>query len=111
VFIAGASVLAAVGMLFNAFLVFFFAAHKPPNTPPTLYPSVLAILDFLLCVVYIMIMGGDAVAIYKQNEGVFLLYHSYIIPAFVLAKATQLAIPYMLIFATLERLVWTSGGM
>jgi hypothetical protein len=98
-------------MIFNAFLVYFFAAHKLRNTPPTLYPTVLAILDFFLCVAYIAIMGGDAVAIYRQNEEVFILYHIYIIPMFVLAKTTQLAIPYMLIFATLERLVWTSGGM
>lgn len=67
-FISGASVLAAIGMLFNAFLVFFFATQKLSNTPPTLYPGVLAILDFCLCFMYIAIMGADAVAFYKQNE-------------------------------------------
>ncbi len=35
----------------------------------------------------------------------------YIVPAFVLARISQLAIPYMLIFATLERFVWISGNM
>ncbi|KAK5981026.1 hypothetical protein GCK32_018073 [Trichostrongylus colubriformis] len=35
----------------------------------------------------------------------------YIIPAYVASRVTQLAIPYMLIFATLERLVWTSGNI
>jgi hypothetical protein len=67
-FISGASVLAAIGMFFNAFLVFFFATQKLSNTPPTLYPGVLAILDFCLCFMYILIMGADAVAFYKQNE-------------------------------------------
>ncbi|KAI6189399.1 G-PROTEIN-RECEP-F1-2 domain-containing protein [Aphelenchoides bicaudatus] len=110
-FITGASVLAGIGMVFNAFLVYFFATQKLSNTPPTLYPSVLAILDFCLCFMYIAIMGADAIAFYKQNEEIFYLYHVYIIPAFVLVKVTQMAIPYMLIFGTLERLVWTSGGM
>uniref|UniRef100_A0A915B4W5 G-protein coupled receptors family 1 profile domain-containing protein n=1 Tax=Parascaris univalens TaxID=6257 RepID=A0A915B4W5_PARUN len=39
-------------------------------------------------------------------QSLFVLYHIYIVPAFVLSRITQFAIPYMLIFGTLERLVW-----
>lgn len=39
------------------------------------------------------------------------MYHVYIVPAFVLSRIAQIAIPYMLIFATLERFVWIAGNM
>lgn len=41
-------------------------------------------------------------------QKLFLLYYIYIIPAFVISRIAQLAVPYMLIFATLERLNWIS---
>ena len=46
-----------------------------------------------------------------RSEPLFLLYHWYIVPAFVVARMAQLAIPYMLIFASLERLVWIGGKL
>ncbi|PIO74461.1 hypothetical protein TELCIR_03529 [Teladorsagia circumcincta] len=49
--------------------------------------------------------------IFSFKKSLFVLYYMYIIPAYVASRVTQLAIPYMLIFATLERLVWTSGNI
>jgi len=46
-----------------------------------------------------------------RSKSLFLLYHWYIVPAFVVARMAQLAIPYMLIFASLERLVWIGGKL
>ncbi|KAI6221972.1 G-PROTEIN-RECEP-F1-2 domain-containing protein [Aphelenchoides fujianensis] len=111
-FLSGASLIAILGMVANAFLVHLFITHKPTaNTPPTLYPGVLAALDCVLCAMYVAIMGADAAVFYLSSAYLFELFHLYIVQAFFLSKVTQLAIPYMLIFATLERLVWISGGV
>ncbi|VDM47780.1 unnamed protein product [Toxocara canis] len=56
-----------------------------------------------------MLFGVDAAIVYLRVESLFVLYHLYIVPAYVLSRITQLAIPYMLIFGTLERFVWISG--
>ncbi|KAI6237654.1 G-PROTEIN-RECEP-F1-2 domain-containing protein [Aphelenchoides besseyi] len=111
VFISSASIIAIFGMVANTFLVHFFITHKAPNTPTTLYPGVLAFLDAAMGLFYMLIMVGDATVFYSSSQNLFNIYHLYIIPSFFLAKITQLAIPYVLIFATLERLVWASGGV
>ncbi|EFO16461.1 hypothetical protein LOAG_12044, partial [Loa loa] len=69
----------------------------------------LAILDTLICILYIMLFGIDAAIVYLKASNLFILYHIYIVPAFVISRITQLAIPYMLILTTLERFVWISG--
>uniref|UniRef100_A0A0R3RYB5 G_PROTEIN_RECEP_F1_2 domain-containing protein n=1 Tax=Elaeophora elaphi TaxID=1147741 RepID=A0A0R3RYB5_9BILA len=70
---------------------------------------VLAILDVLICILYIMLFGIDAAIVYLKASNLFILYHIYIVPAFVLSRITQLAIPYMVILTTMERFVWISG--
>lgn len=67
-FISGASILAFIGMQFNAFLVYFFVTQNLSNTPPTIYPTVLAVLDFCLCFMYVAIFGADAIVFYKENK-------------------------------------------
>lgn len=42
-------------------------------------------------------------------QSLYELYYAYSIPVFTLSRFVQLAIPYMLIFATLERLLWISA--
>ncbi|MFH4984185.1 hypothetical protein AB6A40_010894 [Gnathostoma spinigerum] len=63
----------------------------------------------LLCVLYLLLFGVDAAVVYLHIKSLFLLYHIYVVPAYTLSRITQLAIPYMLILATLERLAWISG--
>ncbi|KAL3083304.1 hypothetical protein niasHS_011106 [Heterodera schachtii] len=112
-FLSLSSVLALFGAAANAMLFVLFssrAALARANTPATLYPRVLALLDASICAGYILLFGADAAVIYLRIRPLFLLYHLYIVPAFVLSRICQLAIPYMLIFATLERLVWISSG-
>ncbi|PAV76250.1 hypothetical protein WR25_02169 [Diploscapter pachys] len=106
-----ATISASLGTIGNIFLSYIFCSAKFSNTPPTLYPLILAILDFAICFEYILLFGIDALVGYLKIESLFILYHLYIIPVYVLGRITQLGIPYMLIFATLERLVWTYGKM
>uniref|UniRef100_A0A914PX80 G-protein coupled receptors family 1 profile domain-containing protein n=1 Tax=Panagrolaimus davidi TaxID=227884 RepID=A0A914PX80_9BILA len=103
--------IAFLGIVGNLVLFYVFIKHKYPNTPPTLYPSALAILDSIICLMYILLFGADAMVNFWQWHSLFLIYHIYIVPAFVISRITQLAIPYMLIFATLERLVWIVGDL
>ncbi|VDL82428.1 unnamed protein product [Nippostrongylus brasiliensis] len=155
IFITLATVIACLGTAANLLLIRIFAIKKPASTTPaTLYPTILAFLDFAICLEYLLLFGVDAVVSFVKVEAVtafylnvservvclsplklsqsqifasyvnscqnlprpfgcvnslFSLYYMYIIPAYVASRVTQLAIPYMLVFATLERLVWTSG--
>ncbi|VDN54167.1 unnamed protein product [Dracunculus medinensis] len=111
VFLTIASSIALLGTLGNLLLIYIFSMRKYPNTPPTLYPTVLAVLDALICFLYILLFGADAAVVFLHVRSLFILYHIYIVPAYVVSRITQLAIPYMLIFATLERLVWISGKL
>ncbi|CAJ0590977.1 unnamed protein product [Cylicocyclus nassatus] len=107
-----ASVIACLGTAANLLLIKLFTKKKKsPSTPATLYPTILAFLDFAICLEYLLLFGVDAIVSFMKIESLFILYYSYIIPAFVASRITQLAIPYMLIFATLERLVWTSENI
>ncbi|WKY11330.1 hypothetical protein Q1695_003136 [Nippostrongylus brasiliensis] len=110
IFITLATVIACLGTAANLLLIRIFAIKKPASTTPaTLYPTILAFLDFAICLEYLLLFGVDAVVSFVKVESLFSLYYMYIIPAYVASRVTQLAIPYMLVFATLERLVWTSG--
>ncbi|KAL3985231.1 putative integral membrane protein [Acanthocheilonema viteae] len=102
-----ASFIAWLGTCGNLLLVYIFVTRTYPTS--TKYPTVLAILDALICILYIMLFGIDAAIVYLQASNLFILYHIYIVPAFVISRITQLAIPYMLILTTLERFVWISG--
>ncbi|CAI5451181.1 unnamed protein product [Caenorhabditis angaria] len=104
-----ASIISCLGVAGNTVLIIIFSKKQQnSNTPATLYPSVLACLDFAICTEYILLFGVDAIFSYLEIDSLFIIYYIYIIPVYILARITQLAIPYMLIFATLERLFWTS---
>ncbi|KAK0411614.1 hypothetical protein QR680_005746 [Steinernema hermaphroditum] len=110
VFLMISSTIAALGTFGNLLLVYIFLTRRYPNTPPTLYPLFLAVLDTLMCTLYILLFGVDAAVVFLHVESLFVLYHLYIVPAYVVSRVTQLAIPYMLIFATLERFVWIDSS-
>nr|CDJ81128.1 Protein FRPR-7 [Haemonchus contortus] len=111
IFITLATVIACLGTAANLLLMHIFSFKKAASTPATLYPTILAFLDFAICLEYLLLFGVDAIVCFLRVESLFVLYYMYIIPAYVASRVTQLAIPYMLIFATLERLVWTSGNV
>uniref|UniRef100_A0A1I7YX90 G_PROTEIN_RECEP_F1_2 domain-containing protein n=1 Tax=Steinernema glaseri TaxID=37863 RepID=A0A1I7YX90_9BILA len=107
-FVMIASGIAVVGIFCNLLLAKIFFSTQCPNTPPTVFPLILAVLDCHICILYVLLFGVDVAMIYLKLETLFVIYHAFIIPAFVLTKVCQLAIPYMLIFATLERYIWIS---
>uniref|UniRef100_A0A914W8Q8 G-protein coupled receptors family 1 profile domain-containing protein n=1 Tax=Plectus sambesii TaxID=2011161 RepID=A0A914W8Q8_9BILA len=104
-----ASLIAVSGIFTNSLLCWIFATRRYPTTP-TLYLAVLALLDVMICCVYILLFGVDSVSVYMGIKQLFLIWHEYILPVFCVSRTTQMAIPYMLIFATFERLMWISGG-
>uniref|UniRef100_A0A914CU17 G-protein coupled receptors family 1 profile domain-containing protein n=1 Tax=Acrobeloides nanus TaxID=290746 RepID=A0A914CU17_9BILA len=63
-FIFVSSWIALFGTSGNLFLLYLFSARNYPNTPPTLYPGVLAILDAIICAMYIFLFGADAAIVF-----------------------------------------------
>uniref|UniRef100_A0A0N4Z9W9 G_PROTEIN_RECEP_F1_2 domain-containing protein n=1 Tax=Parastrongyloides trichosuri TaxID=131310 RepID=A0A0N4Z9W9_PARTI len=103
------SIIAFCGAIANIILLYVLTNKKDNTQKPTLYPSTLAILDCLLCIVYILIFGIDAIIHYLHIYPLFIIYFKYVVPVFAISKIVQISMPYMLIFATIERLIWTFG--
>ncbi|CAJ0575453.1 unnamed protein product, partial [Mesorhabditis spiculigera] len=103
---------AVFGVFSNAFLLRIFIARKPSNDSPSkLYPALLAVLDILLCIAYLLLFVVDVQMIYLQDVALFTAYHSYIIWVLSFSRMNQLAIPCLLILATAERLAWLTPKM
>lgn len=92
------------GTNFQLLLIIFIR-----SLPNSIYLTVISLLDCLLCIVYILLFGIDASLVFLKNETLFIAYHTYIIPVFIISRITQFAMPYMLILATFERFLWTVG--
>uniref|UniRef100_A0A1I7RP01 G_PROTEIN_RECEP_F1_2 domain-containing protein n=1 Tax=Bursaphelenchus xylophilus TaxID=6326 RepID=A0A1I7RP01_BURXY len=107
-FVSIASSLAVLGAAANLLLAYIFTFKTKKNTPPTLYPTALALMDAALCILYFLCFGVDVFMLYLRIESLFIIYHLYIVPAFVMVKIVQLIIPYLLIFVTMERYAWIS---
>ncbi|CAD5223565.1 unnamed protein product [Bursaphelenchus okinawaensis] len=107
-FVSFASSMAVLGAGANILLAYIFIFKTKKNTPPTLYPTVLALLDAALCILYFLCFGIDVAMLFLRIEALFQLYHAYIVPVFLTVKFVQLVIPYMLIFVTMERYAWIS---
>lgn len=105
IIISAASTVSFFGIVANCILLLVFMR----SLPNTLYSAVLALLDALLCMVYLLLFGVDAEFVFLRIETLFIVYHTYMIPVFILSRIVQFAMPYMLILATFERLVWTAG--
>ena len=67
-FITALSLIACGGVFSNGLLAWVFTKHQCPSTPPTLYPTFLAILDGLICCFYIFLFGFDVIMIYLRIE-------------------------------------------
>ncbi|KAF1750751.1 hypothetical protein GCK72_017302 [Caenorhabditis remanei] len=97
---------ACIGCICNLILLYLFTFRQLANSPPQLYPAILAFLDTLLCFFFLMIFVVDVNMIYNKSEYLFLLFHRYIIMTFCTAKLVQFLIPYLLMLGTLERYTW-----
>ncbi|PIC27929.1 hypothetical protein B9Z55_020025 [Caenorhabditis nigoni] len=106
VYISIGGIIALLGCVFNLLLLYLFTFRQLANSPPQLYPAILAFLDTLLCFFFLMIFVVDVNMIYNKSEYLFLLFHRYIIITFITAKLVQFLIPYLLMLGTLERYTW-----
>lgn len=61
------SAMATCGCFFNMILIAAFIRKMKSATQPTLYPTVLAVLDLLICFFYLLLFGVDAAAIYLYH--------------------------------------------
>ncbi|CAL2045595.1 unnamed protein product [Caenorhabditis brenneri] len=106
VYISIGGVVAFFGCICNIILLYLFTFRQLANSPPQLYPAILAFLDTLLCFFFLMIFVVDVNMIHNKSEYLFLLFHRYIIITFCTAKLVQFLIPYLLMLGTLERYTW-----
>ncbi|CAB3397913.1 unnamed protein product [Caenorhabditis bovis] len=106
VYISIGGVVALFGCFFNILLGYLFTFKKLANSPPQLYPAILAFLDALLCLFFLMIFVVDVNMIYNKSEWMFVAFHRYVILTFCAAKLVQFLIPYMLMLGTFERYTW-----
>uniref|UniRef100_A0AC35TJE3 G_PROTEIN_RECEP_F1_2 domain-containing protein n=1 Tax=Rhabditophanes sp. KR3021 TaxID=114890 RepID=A0AC35TJE3_9BILA len=104
-----ASIVAFAGVIGNIILLYVLLSKKDSSAKPTLYPAALALFDCLLCIVYILMFGLDAIIHYSKSYFLFVIYNYYIKEVYFLSKLIQISIPYMLIFGNIERLIWTFG--
>lgn len=112
--ITSATMLALFGCCANLLLCYVFMCKSSTigtskYAHSNLYLAVLAVLDFLLCVVYVLLFGVKNISAYIQWEAVFLFVWSYKILVFAISRMIQLAIPYILVAATTERFIWVVG--
>uniref|UniRef100_A0A0K0E0V6 G_PROTEIN_RECEP_F1_2 domain-containing protein n=1 Tax=Strongyloides stercoralis TaxID=6248 RepID=A0A0K0E0V6_STRER len=99
-----ASFISGIGLLLNILMLWIFIKKlNDKKDRPYFYSIFLAILDCLICILFILIFGVDVFAGYNRIESLFIIYHDYIIIVFILSKITQLSIPYILILSTFER--------
>ena len=80
-----ASLIAVSGIFTNSLLLWIFSTRRYPTTP-TLYLAVLALLDVMICCVYILLFGVDSVSVYMGIKELFLLWHAYILPVFCVSR-------------------------
>lgn len=66
VLILSASNAAVLGVAANLLLCYIFTSKVSVDTPPTLYPTVLSVLDALLCTVYVLLFTVDVIANYLR---------------------------------------------
>uniref|UniRef100_A0AC35U7M0 G_PROTEIN_RECEP_F1_2 domain-containing protein n=1 Tax=Rhabditophanes sp. KR3021 TaxID=114890 RepID=A0AC35U7M0_9BILA len=97
------SVLAMIGICSNLFLLYVFL-RKKRNITTFLYYVVLAILDLLMCISYIVWLGNYKLSQYFELSFLYDLCSEYVFFVNWISKIIQMSIPYIIIAATAERL-------
>ncbi|MCP4494937.1 MAG: hypothetical protein GY820_47700 [Gammaproteobacteria bacterium] len=78
------------------------------NLAEAIFLGWLAFNDALLCLFYALIFSVKVLSTRLSLLPLYKLFWGYRVPAFALSKMVQLAVPYMLILATTQRLVSNS---
>ena len=69
----------------------------------------LAFLDTLICVAYLLMMGADAYIQYFNTVWLHFTWIHYTIPVFTAYRIVQLSSSYVIMAATVERAILSSG--
>uniref|UniRef100_A0A1I7ZV01 G_PROTEIN_RECEP_F1_2 domain-containing protein n=1 Tax=Steinernema glaseri TaxID=37863 RepID=A0A1I7ZV01_9BILA len=106
-FVSFGTILSLLGTACNGLLLFVFIRRPPERT--TLYHAVLALLDLLLCLLYIFVFSFNRFAVTFRIESLYYFVWSTNVFMFTSSRMVQCAIPYVLIASTAERLALVSG--
>uniref|UniRef100_A0A7E4ZQ52 G_PROTEIN_RECEP_F1_2 domain-containing protein n=1 Tax=Panagrellus redivivus TaxID=6233 RepID=A0A7E4ZQ52_PANRE len=99
--------IALLNVLFNTFYTIVFVTNKSLRRSPLYYFGILAILDILLAINYIMLMS---VPVYMDQFNWLWLYHiflRYLNPMMTASNSAMFASMLLIFMATVERLLRT----
>lgn len=99
-----------IGMVLNGLAAYTLArlVHRRPTA--LVYLLALALLDFLFCCEYILMLTNQVYFDYFHNFHLFIVWHRYLPLVFALSKMIQTASTYLIVAASLERFI-DSGGI
>jgi len=99
---------ALLNMFFNSFYTLVFVKNKSLRLSPLYYFGILAILDIILAINYILLMS---VPVYFDQFGLLWLYHlflAYLVPMMTISNTAMFGSMLLIFMATVERLLRTS---
>ncbi|KAF8354154.1 hypothetical protein PRIPAC_95777 [Pristionchus pacificus] len=103
-FVTVGTTIATFGCACNLLLLFVFLTKNRHQW--STYLIFLAILDFLLCFLYVTSFGLESAAKYFRIHFLYDLIRLTTTYQFTLSKVVQVCIPYVLIAISAERLAW-----
>ena len=110
-------------MFFNSFYTLVFVKNKSLRLSPLYYFGILAILDIILAINYILLMSvpvsvhefwnllWNAFKVYFDQFGLLWLYHlflGYLVPMMTISNTAMFGSMLLIFMATVERLLRTS---
>ncbi|KAE9551956.1 hypothetical protein FO519_004832 [Halicephalobus sp. NKZ332] len=102
------TMVALLNMFFNSFYTLVFVKNKSLRSSPLYYFGILAILDIILAINYILLMS---VPVYFDQFGLLWLYHlflGYLVPMMTISNTAMFGSMLLILMATVERLLRTS---
>lgn len=101
--------IAILGMWLNGIAIWVLkdVVRQPPS--PLIYLFTLAILDFFFMWQYILVMPVQIYFDYFNDFQLYELWNAYIIPFYTMGKITQTSATYLLVAASIERLMDVGG--
>uniref|UniRef100_A0AC34FJD5 G-protein coupled receptors family 1 profile domain-containing protein n=1 Tax=Panagrolaimus sp. ES5 TaxID=591445 RepID=A0AC34FJD5_9BILA len=99
--------IALLNIIFNSFFTLVFVTNKQLRLSPLYYFGILAILDILLAINYILLMS---VPVYMDQFEQLWLYHiflTYVVPMMTASNCAMFGSMLLIFMATLERLLRT----
>uniref|UniRef100_A0AC34QJG4 G-protein coupled receptors family 1 profile domain-containing protein n=1 Tax=Panagrolaimus sp. JU765 TaxID=591449 RepID=A0AC34QJG4_9BILA len=99
--------LALLNIFFNSFYTLVFVKNRSLRSSPLYYFGIIAILDVIIAVNYILLMS---VPVYFDQFGLLWLYHlflTYFVPVMTISNATMFGSMLLIMMVSAERLLRT----